>query len=77
MIQYHIVSLYRILQKNLSKLLNRALPEGVYLYTWLKGTANKIPIGLSGGDWTGKTINQNGGNKIIHEPESKKGFRRF
>ena len=43
--QIHIVSLYRVLQNNSLKLLTVALTEGVYLYTWLKGSAREIPTG--------------------------------
>lgn len=53
LIQHHIVSLHRVLQKNLLKLLNVALTEEIYLYTWVKRRANKIPTGPQwrGRDW--------------------------
>ena len=61
------------------ELLNVALAEGIYLYTWLKGTANRIPTGPRGRGRTRNTINQNFLTfririKTMHEPESKKGF---
>lgn len=59
LIQYHIASLYSLLEKNSFKLLNMALIEGVYLWTWEKRTENKTPQGFSGGARTNKTINQN------------------
>lgn len=54
-----------------------ALTEGVYLYTWLKRAANKIPTEPQGWGQDGKTINQNlpnvhDWNEIMHEPEKQK-----